>query len=73
MSCEADSLVHRNGATVVTTVGQIEDRLRLYLDNDNAREAAANASSQMVELGMGATERIVERIIPYISSLKEPA
>ena len=71
MSHEAEYLVQRGAAHSVNSTEELENRLRLYLEDDQTWQVAAQESMRVVESGLGATERIVERLQELLADQKE--
>jgi 3-deoxy-D-manno-octulosonic-acid transferase len=66
-SQEAVALVKRGGGFVVTDEKELYRRLRIFLEDDAARCEAGRHSSDFVEQNIGATERVIKYLEPYIS------
>ncbi len=68
MSHEAAGLVQRGGAWAIASSQELEEKLKLLLDETRNWEAAAQASCDFVRNGAGATERIVAHLEQYMSN-----
>jgi 3-deoxy-D-manno-octulosonic-acid transferase len=66
-SQEAVALLQRGGGFVVTDEKELYRRLRIFLEDDAARCEAGKHSSDFVEQNIGATERVIKYLEPYIS------
>jgi 3-deoxy-D-manno-octulosonic-acid transferase len=62
MAHEAGALIQSGGAWAVHSSAELEAHLRRLLENDGAREAAAQASGNLVRSGAGATDRIIDHL-----------
>jgi len=62
MSHEAGALIQRGGAWSVNSPFELEEHLRRLLQDETARQAAAQASGDLVKSGVGATDRIIDHL-----------
>jgi 3-deoxy-D-manno-octulosonic-acid transferase len=66
MANEAKDLIQRGGARSVGSSDQLKEAMRLYLEDAQAHHAAARASRRVVELGLGATDRIIGHLARHL-------
>jgi 3-deoxy-D-manno-octulosonic-acid transferase len=66
-SQEAVALAHRGGAFVVADEQELYKRLRILLEDDAARSQAGKQSFDFVAENIGATERFINYLEPYLS------
>jgi 3-deoxy-D-manno-octulosonic-acid transferase len=66
-SQEAVALAQRGGGYVVTDEKELYRRLRIFLEDDNVRREAGKHSFDFVEENIGATERLIKYLEPYLS------
>jgi 3-deoxy-D-manno-octulosonic-acid transferase len=65
-SHEPLQLVERGGAFVITTADELCRTLKNLLDDDKARATAGGRASAFVTAHLGATERILAHLEPYV-------
>lgn len=73
MSHEAQALVQRGGALSVNSTIQLEENLRRYLEDERIWRQAADQSRKLVEMGLGATDRIVDHLERILAGAAEGA
>ncbi|MDH5510416.1 MAG: 3-deoxy-D-manno-octulosonic acid transferase [Nitrospinota bacterium] len=59
----SQNLVEAQGAWIAATRDEIAQRLEALLTDKNLREKAGSAARSVVEINMGATDRVMERIM----------
>jgi 3-deoxy-D-manno-octulosonic-acid transferase len=66
-SQEAVALAERGGGFVVTDEKELYKRLKIFLEDHVARSEAGRRSSDFVQENIGATERFIRYLEPYLS------
>ena len=65
-SFEAQQLIERGAATVVRSAGEIHAAFGRHIANDAARRRAGEAARAYVESQLGATEKCMAALAPYL-------